>query len=547
VVGRWSGRLEYGYWYDLERRGEEYWVASNDPGLGADEAPDGVGLRRVVFTTGSHHEQMYWYELGVQRRLAILPMVYRIGDRKWFPFHGVVLKPSEGVPHAAARWNVGCVRCHTTDARPGVVVEDGRLTRFDTRASELGIACEACHGPAARHVARQRDPLERYVRHLADGRDDTIVNPARLDPRRAADVCGSCHSIHTSATRDGVRRFLEHGYRFQPGARLEDTRYIVRGEVRDDATAARLLAANPHAFEDRFWPDGKPSAGGREFNGTTLSPCYQRGDLHCGSCHAMHREPDDPRPLDAWADDQLGAGMRGNEACLQCHARLRDDVEAHTRHTADSPGSLCYACHMPSTTYGLLKQTRSHQIDSPSVAATLETGRENACNLCHLDRPLAWTAERLRSWYGIASPDLDADARATAEGVRQGLAGDAGQRIMIAWHMGQAPVRTASEGAWMVPVLAQLLEDPYAAVRYVAHASLRTFPGFEDFAYQHLAGPAQLRERHLAALERWEASMPPASRTAGAAFLITEGGALDRARFGQLLARRDDRRVLRNE
>ena len=35
---------------------------------------------------------------------------------------------------------------------------------------------------------------------------------------------------------------------------------------------------------------------------------------------------------------------------------------------------------------------RSHQVSSPSVAESLPpVGRPNACNLCHLDRTLAWT------------------------------------------------------------------------------------------------------------------------------------------------------------
>ena len=34
-------------------------------------------------------------------------------------------------------------------------------------------------------------------------------------------------------------------------------------------------------------------------------------------------------------------------------------------------------------------------IESPDVATTLKTGRPNACNLCHLDKTLDWTAEHL--------------------------------------------------------------------------------------------------------------------------------------------------------
>jgi len=54
---------------------------------------------------------------------------------------------------------------------------------------------------------------------------------------------------------------------------------------------------------------------------------------------------------------------------------------------------------MPHTSYGLLKGIRSHQINSPTVKASLATGRPNACNLCHLDKTLAWSGQKLNEWY----------------------------------------------------------------------------------------------------------------------------------------------------
>ena len=58
---------------------------------------------------------------------------------------------------------------------------------------------------------------------------------------------------------------------------------------------------------------------------------------------------------------------------------------------------------MPYTTYGLLKTIRSHT-DQQSVGRRrrVETGRPNACNLCHLDKTLAWTVAT-RSRAGTAT------------------------------------------------------------------------------------------------------------------------------------------------
>src|SRR5262249_104019 len=148
------------------------------------------------------------------------------------------------------------------------------------------------------------------------------------------------------------------------------------------------------------------------------------------------------------------------------HAFARD-IPAHTKHQADSAGSSCYNCHMPFTTYGLLKTIRSHQISSPTVQATLQTGRPNACNLCHLDKTLGWSAEHLHDRYGAAVPEMSADDLAVSASVMTLLKGDAGQRAIVGQAMGWGPAQQASGTGWMPPYLALLLTDSYDAVRYI--------------------------------------------------------------------------------
>jgi len=133
---------------------------------------------------------------------------------------------------------------------------------------------------------------------------------------------------------------------------------------------------------------------------------------------------------------------------------------------------------MPYTTYGLLKTIRSHQISSPSVQASLDTGRPNACNLCHLDKTLAWTADALKQWYATPTPPLDDDDRSVAASLMWLLRGDAGQRAIVAQSMGWDAAQQASGTGWMTPYLALLQKDSYDAVRYIAARSLKTLPEF---------------------------------------------------------------------
>jgi hypothetical protein len=196
----------------------------------------------------------------------------------------------------------------------------------------------------------------------------------------------------------------------------------------------------------------------------------------------MHRSDSDPRTLREWADNQLAPGRESNAACTQCHKTLTDDtaLAAHTHHPAAGAASSCYNCHMPHTTFGLLKAIRSHTVDSPSVAVSLATGRPNACNLCHMDKSLGWTAQALNRWYGKPVPELSADDRDIAASVLWTLKGDAGQRVLMAWSFGWEEARKASGDDWMGVYLSFLLEDSYSAVRIVARKSLRNYPGFES-------------------------------------------------------------------
>ena len=160
-------------------------------------------------------------------------------------------------------------------------------------------------------------------------------------------------------------------------------------------------------------------------------------------------------------------------------------------------------CHMPFTTFGLLRGIRSHTIESPSVQSSLESGRPNGCNLCHLDQSLDWTAKTLEEWYDIEPPRLSDPQRSLPASWIWALSGDAGQRAVLASSFGWEPARKASSTAWHGAILARLLDDPYHAVRLVAHRSLQSLPEFADFRYDSRAPEAERKAAVSRALARW--------------------------------------------
>ena len=488
----------------------------------------------------------------------VLPGIYLIAERLWTPRSAVVLHPpNQSVSTVDGHWNAICVACHTTF--PKTQFDTPFLSEpideqvVDTTAVEFGIACEACHGPADEHIRANRNPLRRYRRHLSDLPDPTIVQPALLDPQRSSQVCGQCHSVWEFYDAEGERRANREGFPYRPGDELRDTRYMPQPmEQWDSPALVAFIEHDPEFVTGSFWPDGMIRVSGREYNGLIDSPCFKNATdtqhtMSCFSCHTMHKTPEDPRPIAEWAvTHQVSAGMDGNGACLQCHEPFESGLTTHTRHAAESSGSTCYNCHMPYTSYGLLKAVRSHTVSSPSVRETVDTGRPNACNLCHLDKTLAWSGDHLDEWYDTQTPELTDDEQNVAASLLWAMKGDAGQRALTAWSYGWSPAQQAAGTSWMLPHLAELLNDPYEAVRLIAYRSLRSLPGYTDFEFEYLADREQRVATLLPALQSWRTSTVSRRRRDPELLVDTDGLMLVDT-FRRILNQRDNRPLFLRE
>jgi predicted CXXCH cytochrome family protein len=519
--------------FTLSREGNEFWVAIDD----LEEwraAPEGAKPEpvhvRIGLVTGSHHMQVFWLPGGFGNAQLGFPFTWLIQDRRWAPRHDVFIRDPHA-PQQVETWNMSCIRCHSTAGQPRPRKEQ---ETFDTRVGELGIACEACHGPGEVHVARA---LVFQSARAADATvpeptDWAVVQPATLDKARQSHVCAQCHSMKWF---DAKEDWVENGFRYRPGDDLESTTPILRpSRLQEQPWLRGVLERAPQLLGQFFWSDGMIRVAGREFNGLLVTACYQKGEMTCLSCHSLHDYED--------RDDQLKRGMDGNRACVGCHDAGRFGP-SHSHHPAGSSGDLCYNCHMPHTTYALLKGVRQHQVDSPRVATTLATGRPNACNLCHQDRSLTWTAERLTDWYGHPPATIPEEWRETSEIVRLLLSGDAGQRALAAWHLGWEPARALTGDDWQPPLLSRLLVDPYAAVRAIAHRSLALSAGYSDVAYDFAGAPSTRETAVEASLRRWTGATRPRTLETLSALLLKPDGQQATDAVERWMQRRDDRLV----
>jgi hypothetical protein len=107
------------------------------------------------------------------------------------------------VPLAAQQ----CISCHTTAA----VVNN----RLQVESAILGVSCEACHGPGARHVAAMKDRGSGFGARGSGRSSKTatrsaqtvpkfIFNPASLDPADMEDFCGACHRTSLRVQAKGL-------------------------------------------------------------------------------------------------------------------------------------------------------------------------------------------------------------------------------------------------------------------------------------------------------------------------------------------------------
>lgn len=501
------------YAYELDREGDQFFARSTEPGTDQERYP-------VVLTTGSHTMQTYWMPKG--DRLHQLPWFFHIEEQMWIPTADTFLFPPDA-GLAESLWNDTCIECHSTGHVPGFDKQKG----FRSRVAELGIACEACHGPGDAHVRFHKGNSGSAA---AASESVAMVNPATLPHKLSSHVCAQCHSFMITHDRDA---WLQDGSPYRSGDDLAtwydhpDYAQIQSVDARRDPDLASYL-------DQGYWKDGTCRVGGDEFLGMSSSACFQNGTLSCVSCHSMH---------DSDPTDQLRAKFKGNEACLQCHDEYRDRIEQHTHHAIGSSGSLCYNCHMPHTSYALLKAIRSHRIDSPRTGHSSLGGRPNACNLCHLDRPLQWTATHLSEWYGVPPVEMSETDQQQSAALLWLLRGDAFERAVLAWAMGWEAAHEASGSDWQAPFLAETMLDPYSAVRFVAWRSLKQLPEFAGFEFDFLGTDEQLAADRRRVLEKWEALIKPLAADFAARVLLTPEGRVNKSALREIQIQRDNRPV----
>ncbi len=344
---------------------------------------------------------------------------------------------------------------------PPEYAADGALAEDPYRPDDEPWAtrCVWCHNtyPFELRAIRALDRdlgngLEQYV-SLAVARRDAASRGAvaerNLLPLGELVTVGiSCESCHL-----GGREHAEHE---------DDVSFVPRsGDLRprpgvpaldggrDDPVVVDAICAQCHSTPSPRWPNRAAQRNSTEALDLLAGACVP--SIKCTDCHDPH-----VAGPGAGAPDQA----QHLAACTTCHPAFADAParRAHSRH-GDADAS-CLDCHMPRIVQGLSAMVRSHRISSPSDAEMLALEAPNACNLCHLDRSLTWTAQQLEEGWGRRTDvaDGDPDADDADELGRLWLASDRGAlRITAAAAYARSPLGRAA-----LPALLSVLDQPKA-------------------------------------------------------------------------------------
>lgn len=338
----------------FSRKDDGFWV--NTPGIDGKNADF-----KVAYTFGIAPLQQYLIEVG-EGRLQALGVAWDTEKNRWFhlyPGQGVNFKNPLHWSKPSQNANFMCVECHTTGYKRNF---DAAKNTFDSQWNNLGVGCQACHGPASNHLewtAKKGDLIHAGFAVDLKDKDATVE----------IETCARCHS-RRAPLGDG---------------------YTVGKRLMDDYLPSPLT-------RELYALDGKIKDEVFEHGSFAQSKMLDKG-VRCSNCHNPH-------------STELKAP--GNGVCLQCHntagktsvtgvdgkglqAKNYDSIE-HTRHTPGQPGSQCVDCHMPGKFYMGNDFRHDHSFSIPNPERAKKLGTPDACLTCHQGKAGDKVTEQFKLW-----------------------------------------------------------------------------------------------------------------------------------------------------
>jgi predicted CXXCH cytochrome family protein len=440
-----NAALEHkGFRYRFNEEEGEYFITA--------DGPDGKAKRyRIRYVVGVTPLQQYLVATG-GGRLQALDVAWDTERKRWYHLYpGEDTSAGNGLHWSGSykNWNARCAECHVTAFEKNY---DPRTDSYRSRQAEIGVGCEACHGPGEAHVAWAEKPdafdSTRWTRVSANG-----LTPVLTAGGAAAEInlCAACHSRREPLGADSP----------PPGAPL------------DDHYRLALLR------DGLYFPDGQIRDEVYVYGSFVQSKMYAAG-VRCTNCHQPHG---------------YALKLEGNALCTQCHSiggneafptltKAEYDAPAHHFHPQGSEASACKSCHMSKRYYMVVDGRRDHSFRVPRPDLSAKLGVPDPCIRCHQDQTPEWAARQIKARYpnGRSGEPHFGEVFAAAgqpmsEQDTQRLVTLASDRSMAAIVRASAVQRLAAFGKpEHADRLAGLLADDSAWVRISAIGLQRSLP-----------------------------------------------------------------------
>ncbi len=331
---------------------------------------------KVAGVIGVEPLQQYILETEPDR-YQTLDIAWDVEGKRWyFVFPDQVRPAGDGLHWTGAykNFNARCAECHATGFEKNY---DPETLVYASTQAEIGVGCEACHGPGKKHAEWAENP-QSYdpARWLNLNEMGLTIAFSEGDPETEIQLCAACHSRREAFSDDSP----------------------VAGTPFNDAY--RLALLRPELYE----ADGTIKEEVYVYGSFMQSKMYAAG-VTCSDCHNPH---------------QAALELDVNATCAQCHSpagnpRFPDlklaeyDSPLHTFHPQDSPASSCIACHMAERTYMGVDPRSDHNFRVPRPDLSRQSGAPNTCTDCHTNQTAGWAAEQIALWYpdtGQRGPDF---------------------------------------------------------------------------------------------------------------------------------------------
>ena len=362
----------------FSREGDDYIVTVTEL--------DGVTTRHKVHSLGGVAPLQQMLIETEPGRIQSFDVVWDVEGAQWYHLYPDQNLPPQDALHWTGpykNWNARCAECHATGYSRNY---DARADLYRPEVAEIGVGCEACHGPGSTHLA--------LVESGAEMPEDYGFSAPMADRDALLDQCLSCHS-RREPLQDGnplPGTAFHDAYNL---ALLREGAYHADGQILDEVYVA----------------------------GSFLQSKMYASGVGCLDCHDAHT-------AQVIADD--------NSLCTQCHSPVGNDAFPTLRlaeyddpsHHFHPPGvgAECKSCHMIERPYMGIDWRRDHSFRVPRPDLAAEIGGPDACTDCHTDQTPDWAAAEIAArfpdsthrgpHFGQVIAAGRADPRAAAERLR---------------------------------------------------------------------------------------------------------------------------------